>query len=56
MASMLPGAGPAGGKLNTHQVFDVFLSKYSEQLSGVPLREARCPAPRGPVPLPERAF
>lgn len=43
-------------QLNTHQVFSMFLSKYSEQLSGVPLREARCPAPGGPVPLPKRAF
>lgn len=32
------GAGPAAFNLNTHQVFNMFLSKYSEQLSGAPLQ------------------
>lgn len=32
--------------LNTHQVFNMFLSKYSEQLSGAPLLRGQMPSPQ----------
>lgn len=46
LESTSKGSGPACFNLNTHQVFNMFLSKYSEQLSGAPLLRGQMPSPQ----------